>query len=498
MSNEVFQLISIGIYMAAMLFIGWYAYRKTNNLTDYMLGGRSLGPAVTALSAGAADMSGWLLMGLPGGIYVTGLADAWIAIGLTVGAYLNWLLVAPRLRSYTKVANDSITIPGYLENRFKDASKLLRIVSGLVILIFFTFYVSSGMVSGAVFFQSSFDLNYYTGLFIVAAVTVAYTLFGGFLAVSWTDFVQGLIMVVALLLVPILGFAKTGGPAETFETVRSIDPTLLNLFKGTTLIGIISAAAWGLGYFGQPHIIVRFMAISSVKETKNARRIGMGWMIFSLIGTILTAFIGIAFYHQNPDYQLDNPEAVFIELGQLFFHPLFAGFLLAAVLAAIMSTISSQLIVTSSALTEDLYKVLLKKDASDKHLVFFGRMAVLVVSVVAALLALDQDNTILSLVAYAWAGFGASFGPVILLSLFWRRMTNWGALFGMITGAVTVILWKNLNLGDVLLGQPLYEIVPGFIVNLAVSIFVSLATYRRNEEIEKEFTESLEGLKNRN
>ncbi|TCN19873.1 sodium/proline symporter PutP [Mesobacillus foraminis] len=498
MSNEIFQLISIGIYMAAMLFIGWYAYRKTNNLTDYMLGGRSLGPAVTALSAGAADMSGWLLMGLPGGIYVTGLADAWIAIGLTIGAYLNWLLVAPRLRSYTKVANDSITIPGYLENRFKDTSKLLRIVSGLVILIFFTFYVSSGMVSGAVFFQSSFDLNYYTGLFIVAVVVVAYTLFGGFLAVSWTDFVQGLIMLAALILVPILGFARTGGPAETFDTVRSIDPALLDLFKGTTLLGIISAAAWGLGYFGQPHIIVRFMAISSVKETKNARRIGMSWMIFTLIGTILTAFIGRAFYLQNTQYKLENPEAVFIELGQIFFHPLFGGFLLAAVLAAIMSTISSQLIVTSSALTEDLYKVLLKKDASDKHLVFFGRMAVLGVSVVAALLALNQDNTILSLVAYAWAGFGASFGPVILLSLFWRKMTNWGALFGMITGAVTVILWKNLNLGDILLGQPLYEIVPGFIVNLAVSILVSLATYQRNDEIEKEFTESIEGLKQGN
>lgn len=498
MSNEIFQLISIGIYMAAMLFIGWYAYRKTNNLTDYMLGGRSLGPAVTALSAGAADMSGWLLMGLPGGIYVTGLADAWIAIGLTIGAYLNWLLVAPRLRSYTKVANDSITIPGYLENRFKDTSKLLRIVSGLVILIFFTFYVSSGMVSGAVFFQSSFDLNYYTGLFIVAVVVVAYTLFGGFLAVSWTDFVQGLIMLAALILVPILGFARTGGPAETFDTVRSIDPALLDLFKGTTLLGIISAAAWGLGYFGQPHIIVRFMAISSVKETKNARRIGMSWMIFTLIGTILTAFIGRAFYLQNTQYKLENPEAVFIELGQIFFHPLFGGFLLAAVLAAIMSTISSQLIVTSSALTEDLYKVLLKKDASDKHLVFFGRMAVLAVSVVAALLALNQDNTILSLVAYAWAGFGASFGPVILLSLFWRKMTNWGALFGMITGAVTVILWKNLNLGDVLLGHPLYEIVPGFIVNLAVSILVSLATYQRNDEIEKEFTESIEGLKQGN
>jgi len=489
MSNDAYQLISIGIYMAAMLFIGWYSYKKTSNLTDYMLGGRSLGPAVTALSAGAADMSGWLLMGLPGGIYVSGLASAWIAIGLTVGAYLNWLLVAPRLRSYTQVANDSITIPGYLENRFKDDTKLLRIVSGIVILLFFTFYVSSGMVAGAVFFESSFNLDYHTGLLIVAAVVVAYTLFGGFLAVSYTDFIQGLMMVIALLLVPILGFTKTGGPAETFDTIKAIDPTLFDLFKGTTFLGIISAAAWGLGYFGQPHIIVRFMAITTVKETKSARRIGMAWMIFSLLGTIFTALIGLAFYAQNPDIKLNNPEAVFIELGQLFFHPLVAGFLLAAVLAAIMSTISSQLIVTSSALTEDLYKVLYKKNGTDKHYVFFGRMAVLAVSVIAAFLAWEQNNTILGLVAYAWAGFGAAFGPVILLSLFWRKMTNWGAIWGMVAGTLTVIIWSKLGLSDVM-----YEIVPGFIINLIVSVVVSLATYRPNPEIEREFDLSVKNL----
>ncbi|CAM3917215.1 sodium/proline symporter PutP [Mesobacillus zeae] len=495
MSNETLQLISIGIYMAAMLLIGWYSYRKTSNLTDYMLGGRSLGPAVTALSAGAADMSGWLLMGLPGGIYLTGLADAWIAVGLTIGAYLNWVLVAPRLRSYTQVANDSITIPSFLENRFKDTTKLLRITSGIVILIFFTFYVSSGMVSGAVFFENSFGIDYVTGLLIVSAVVVAYTLFGGFLAVSYTDFIQGMMMLVALLLVPILGFGKTGGPAETFDTIRAIDPALLDFLKGTTLVGIISAVAWGLGYFGQPHIIVRFMAISSVKETKSARRIGMGWMIFSLLGTIFTALIGLAFFEQNPGYKLGNPEAVVIELGQIFFHPLFAGFLLAAVLAAIMSTISSQLIVTSSALTEDLYKILMKKEMSDRHLVFFGRMAVLAVSVIALLLALDQSSTILELVAYAWAGFGASFGPIILLSLFWRKMNGKGALFGMIAGAVTVIVWKNFDLGNVLFGESLYEILPGFLINLIVSVVVSLATYHRNEDIEKEFDESLRGLK---
>jgi sodium/proline symporter len=490
MTNEMYQMISIGIYMVGMLLIGWYAYRKTSNLTDYMLGGRSLGPAVTALSAGAADMSGWLLMGLPGGIYVSGLADAWIAVGLTIGAYLNWLFVAPRLRSYTQVANDSITIPGYLENRFKDTTKLLRIVSGIVILIFFTFYVSSGMVAGAVFFENSFNFDYHTGLFIVSAVVIAYTLFGGFLAVSYTDFIQGLMMVIALIAVPIIGIFKTGGPAETFDTIRMIDPTLLDFFKGTTFIGIISAMAWGLGYFGQPHIVVRFMAISTIKETKSARRIGMGWMIFSLIGTIFTAFVGLAYFKQN-NLTLDNPEAVFIELGQIFFHPFVAGFILAAVLAAIMSTISSQLIVTSSALIEDLYKVLVKKDAKDKELVFLGRMAVLAIAIIAGFLAWEQNNTILGLVAYAWAGFGAAFGPIIILSLYWKKITNWGAIFGMIAGTATVIIWSKVGLG-----ATLYEIVPGFIVNLIVAVVVSMITYKKNDTIEKEFDEAVRLLKN--
>jgi sodium/proline symporter len=490
MTNEMYQMISIGIYMVGMLLIGWYAYRKTSNLTDYMLGGRSLGPAVTALSAGAADMSGWLLMGLPGGIYVSGLADAWIAVGLTIGAYLNWLFVAPRLRSYTQVANDSITIPGYLENRFKDTTKLLRIVSGIVILIFFTFYVSSGMVAGAVFFENSFNFDYHTGLFIVSAVVIAYTLFGGFLAVSYTDFIQGLMMVIALIAVPIIGIFKTGGPAETFDTIRMIDPTLLDFFKGTTFIGIISAMAWGLGYFGQPHIVVRFMAITTIKETKSARRIGMGWMIFSLIGTIFTAFVGLAYFKQN-NLTLDNPEAVFIELGQIFFHPFVAGFILAAVLAAIMSTISSQLIVTSSALIEDLYKVLVKKDAKDKQLVFLGRMAVLAVAIIAGYLAWEQNNTILGLVAYAWAGFGAAFGPIIILSLYWKKITNWGAIFGMVAGTATVIIWSKVGLG-----ATLYEIVPGFIVNLIVAVVVSMITYKKNETIEKEFDEAVRLLKN--
>ncbi|MBB3908236.1 sodium/proline symporter PutP [Anoxybacillus rupiensis] len=482
-------LISVTIYMIGMLLIGYWAYKRTSNLSDYMLGGRTLGPAVTALSAGASDMSGWLLMGLPGAMYVQGLSASWIVIGLTLGAYANWLYVAPRLRVYTEVANDSITIPEFLENRFGDTSKLLRLISGLVIMIFFTFYVSSGLVSGAVLFQNSFGTSYHTGLWIVAGVVVAYTLFGGFLAVSWTDFVQGLIMFIALILVPVVTLFHTGGVGDTMNTIRDINPDLLNLFKGTTLLGVISLFAWGLGYFGQPHIIVRFMAISSIKEMKNARRIGMGWMIFSVVGAMLTGLFGIAYYFKS-GAKLADPETVFLKLGEVLFHPLITGFLLAAILAAIMSTISSQLLVTSSSLTEDLYKVWFRRSASDKELVLIGRLAVLLVSLVAAALAFKQNDTILRLVGYAWAGFGSSFGPVILLSLCWKRMTKWGALAGMVVGAATVILWTQSDY----LKNLLYEMVPGFAASLLAIIVVSLLTKQPSDKVLDQFDQFKKAL----
>ncbi len=490
MSSENYQLLAIVIYMVAMLAIGWYSYRKTVNLTDYMLGGRSLGPAVTALSAGAADMSGWLLMGLPGAIYLSGMGEAWIAVGLTIGAYLNWLFVAPRLRVYTQVSNDSITIPSYLESRLKQSSRLLRIASGIIILLFFTFYVSSGMVAGGVFFESSFGLDYHTGLIIVSAVTVAYTLFGGFLAVSYTDFLQGLLMFLALIAVPVVGIFATGGIAETVDSIKEVNPNHLSLVAGTTLLGGISSVAWGLGYFGQPHIIVRFMAISSVKETKNARRIGIGWMILSLAGAIATALVGLAYYQQN-GLTLDNPETVFIALGQIIFHPFIAGIILAAILAAVMSTISSQLIVTSSALVEDLYKAVIKTDASDKTYVLYGRLAVLVVSIVALIVGWNPESSILNLVSFAWAGFGAAFGPIILLTLYWRKITSAGALAGMIVGAITVLIWGTNDI----LSETLYEIVPGFVLALIATVLVSLSTYKPNSEIEREFDETIRLLK---
>ncbi|OAS89575.1 sodium:proline symporter [Metabacillus litoralis] len=469
--------------MVGMLLIGYYAYKRTSNLSDYMLGGRNLGPAVTALSAGASDMSGWLMMGLPGAMYSTGLSATWIVIGLTLGAWANWLYVAPRLRTYTEKANDSITIPAFLENRFNDTTMILRLFSGIIIIIFFTFYVSSGMVSGGVLFNSILNLDYHTGLWLITGVVVAYTLFGGFLAVSWTDFVQGIIMIVALILVPVVTLLHVGGPTEAVTEIRSIDLDLLDIFQGTSLLGIISLFAWGLGYFGQPHIIVRFMAITSVREIKKARRIGMSWMIFSSIGAILTGFLGIAYYSKE-GMKISDPETIFIELGNILFHPIITGFLISAILAAVMSTISSQLLVTSSSLTEDLYKTFFRRSASDKELVFMGRLSVLVVSILALCLAWTQNNSILGLVSYAWAGFGAAFGPVIILSLYWSRMTKWGALAGMIIGAVTVIVWSKLGLSDVL-----YEIIPGFAASLLAVYIVSLLTSKPSVQVSEKFSE---------
>lgn len=471
--------ISLALYFIGMLAIGYYAYKKsTGNLSEYMLGGRQMGPAVTALSAGASDMSGWMLLGLPGSIYVSGISGMWIAVGLSIGAYLNYILVAPRLRTYTEVANDSITIPDFFENRFVDNTKILRFVSAIVIIIFFTVYTSSGMVSGGVLFESAFGMNYTTGLFVTAGVVLAYTLFGGFLAVSMTDFVQGCIMFVALILVPIVAFMELGGIGPTFDTLNTIDPTLTSFFEGTTFLGFIGLMAWGLGYFGQPHIIVRFMAIRDVKSLKSARRIGMTWMIIAIIGALFTGLIGIAYISETGG-TLDNPETIFIFFSQVLFHPLISGFLLAAILAAVMSTVSSQLLVTSSALTEDFYNTFLKRSASDKELVLVGRISVLLVALVAIILSLDSDSTILDIVSNAWAGFGSAFGPAILFSLYWKRMTRWGALAGMLTGAVTVILWVYvLDLSGFL-----YEMIPGFILSTIAIVVVSLMSSNSRETV---------------
>ncbi|MGE7907009.1 sodium/proline symporter PutP [Peribacillus sp. NPDC094092] len=483
-------IISIGIYMAGMLLIGYFAYRKTADLTDYMLGGRNLGPAVTALSAGASDMSGWLLMGLPGAMYISGLSAGWIVVGLCAGSYLNWLFVAPRLRTYTELAGNSITIPDFLGNRFKDSSRVLKVVSASVILIFFTFYTSSGMVAGGELFRSAFNMDYRWGIWLTASVVILYTLFGGFLAVSWTDFVQGTIMFIALILVPVVTIVNIGGWDPTFNEIRSINPNLLHAFEGTSTIGIISLLAWGLGYFGQPHIIVRFMAVSSVKELKSARRIGMGWMIFAIVGAMFTGLVGIAYFNlTNIPLGEKNAESVFIILSKELFPSLITGFLLAAILAAVMSTIASQLLVSASALTDDFYKQFIRPNASDKELVLVGRFGVLAISAIALILAFNPSGTILKLVGYAWAGFGAAFGPVILLSLYWKRMTKWGALAGMIVGTATVIVWDMIDQF-----AEVYEIIPGFIAGSIAVVVFSLLSAKPTKGIEEEFNQAIKNL----
>jgi len=468
------------VYLVGMLAIGLVAYKMTNNLSDYILGGRSLGPGVAALSAGASDMSGWLLLGLPGAVFAAGMNQIWIAIGLSVGAYLNWQFVAPRLRLYTEQAGNALTLPDFFENRFTDDTRLLRVLSAVVILIFFTFYTSSGLVAGAKLFEASFDMSYDSALWIGALVIISYTFLGGFLAVSWTDFVQGILMFLALIIVPIVTVQEVGSWDAVTAAAFEKGPGLVDAFHEMTLLGIVSLAAWGLGYFGQPHILARFMAIKNRRDVPTARLIGMTWMVVGLFGAIFTGFVGIAYF--GPE-GIEDAEKVFILLSQVLFNPLVAGILLAAILAAVMSTIDSQLLVSSSAITEDFYKQILRKEASEKELVWVGRISVLIIALIATLLATDRDSTVLSLVSYAWAGFGAAFGPIIILSLMWRGLSRNGALFGMIAGAVTVVVWKAQTGGlfDV------YEILPGFIVCGAVAIIVSIFGKQAGEDTKAEY-----------
>ena len=490
MAASTYQVIALAIYFVAMIAIGLWANSKINSLDDYVLGGRQLSPTVAALSAGASDMSGWLLMGLPGAVYLSGLSQAWLAVGLTIGAWCNWKFVAPRLRSYTEVAGDAVTVPVFLSNRLHDTKRVLRIVSGVVILVFFTFYVSSGMVSGGLFFKSSFGQEYHTGMLLLAGITVFYTLFGGFMGASYTDMVQGLLMLAALIAVPVITIIDLGGVGPVVESISQVRPDALSIFAGTTFAGIVSSLAWGLGYFGQPHIIVRFMAMRTPADAKSGRRIGISWMVLTVFGALSGAFMGIAYFARHPEASLTNPEtaeSVFLDLSQILFHPLVAGLILAAVLAAIMSTLSSQLIVCSSALVEDLYGIFSSKKLSASKSLWLGRAGVAIVALVAGALAWNPNSSILQLVAFAWAGFGSAFGPTVLLSLYWRKLTTQGALASMITGAVVAFAWGQSPLKSVL-----YEMVPGFASAMLVAIIVSLVTYKKNQVIDEEFDRAVE------
>lgn len=477
------------IYIIGMISIGFIAYRFTNNFSDYILGGRSLGSFVTGLSAGASDMSGWLLMGLPGAVYAAGLVEGWIAIGLTVGAYLNWLFVAGRLRMHTEYNANSLTLPEYFHHRFGDNTKILKIVSAAIILFFFAIYCASGVVAGARLFENLFNVPYSTALWYGALATIIYTFIGGFLAVSWTDTIQATLMLFALFLTPIFVLIQLGGFEETHQVIvaagNAVNKDFTDLFTGTTFIGLLSLSAWGLGYFGQPHILARFMAADSVKTIPNARRISMTWMIICLFGAVGIGFFGQAYFFANPAQATvvnQNHEQVFIELARILFNPWIAGILLSAILAAVMSTLSCQLLICSSAITEDFYKGILRPKASQKELVWLGRLMVLAIAVLAIVLAQDPNSKVLGLVSYAWAGFGCAFGPVVILSLFWKRMNAAGAMAGMLTGALVVVFWNTLvpNSG-------IYEMIPGFILATIAIIIVSLITPAPRSEISETF-----------
>ena len=477
-------LITFVAYFIVLLGIGFCFYRRSESIEDYLLGGRGMGSWVTALSAQASDMSGWLLMGLPGAIYLAGMGQVWIAVGLFIGTVLNWILVSARLRIYTK-KTDTITLPCFFEARFKDPTGLLRIVSAIIILIFFAIYASSGLVATGKLFESTFGVKYHTAVIIGGLIIVAYTFLGGFLAVCWTDLLQGALMVLALVIVPIFTYHRAGGIDAISKAMelKNISPGLLP--KAGTLpmavCMIISSMAWGLGYFGQPHILVRFMSIKSVDKLGKSMTIAIIWVFLSLTGAAIVGFIGIAMYENLSGGQ---EEKVFIYMIRDLFNPWFGGILLAAIFSAIMSTIDSQLLVSSSALSEDFYCKAIKKQASEKEIVWVGRWCVILTSIVALTIALIWDATVLEIVAFAWAGLGSAFGPLVLFALFSRKTSWQSALAGMVTGTVVLVLWKQIGLSGTM-----YEIVPGFAANCLTILLVNLLIGQKDERILQEFDE---------
>ena len=477
-------------YFIVLLGIGFFFYRRSSNIEDYLLGGRSMGSWVTALSAQASDMSGWLLMGLPGAIYLGGMGKTWIAAGLFIGTILNWKLVSARLRVYTEKTN-AITLPCFFEARFRDPTGLLRIVSAIIILIFFAIYASSGLVATGKLFESTFNVQYHLAVIIGGLVIIAYTFMGGFLAVCWTDLLQGALMVFAIIIVPVLTYNSAGGVKSITEAMELKEISTSLMPQGSTLLVcicmIISSMAWGLGYFGQPHILVRFMSIKSVDKLGESMAIAIVWVFLSLCGAVVIGLIGIAMFDGLSG---GEEEKVFIFMIGDLFNPWFGGILLAAIFSAIMSTIDSQLLVSSSALSEDFYCKAIRKEASEREIILVGRGCVIIISIIALVMALDRDNTILEIVSYAWGGFGAAFGPLVLFALYSRKTTWQSALAGMVTGTVVLVLWKQVGLSN-----KMYEIVPGFIANCLTIFLINLFLTQKDQNILNEFDDVITKIK---
>lgn len=495
-SSMIAKIIAFGVYLAFMVIMGLKYMKKNNSTSDYFLGGRSVGPWMTALSAEASDMSGWLLMGLPGLAYLGGMKEAvWTAIGLILGTYLNWLIVAKPLRRATVKYGDALTIPEFLTNRYKEKKHIISSISVVFLLLFFTIYTASGMVACAKLFNSVFGLDYLIGLIIGFMVLLVYTILGGYLAVVATDFVQGLLMLFAAVITGLIIVFALGGPADAIAKVSEFSQKAISGEFGEAMkakfignqsysgMSIASALAWGLGYFGMPHILVRFMSVRSEADIKKSRIVATTWVILAFIFALVIGAFGTAFLLQNGQIlEGANNEKVFSNSIQVIFPAFIAGIFTCGILAAAMSTADSQLLAASSAFSRDFFKGFVRKDASETEILLVSRLSVLVIAIVAFILAFNPNSSIFGLVSYAWAGFGATFGPLVLLSLFWKGGTKEGAIAGLIGGGVTVVLWHNMAGGIF----DIYEILPGFIVCAVLMVVVSLLT-KKDPEVVAEY-----------
>lgn len=499
------------LYVAVVIGIGLYYAKRANESSDnYLIGGRSLGPWVVAMGAEASDMSGWLLMGLPGVAYWFGLSDAaWTAIGLGIGTYLNWLFVAKRLRTYSHIAGDSITIPDFISNRFKEEKKVIMTIAALFILVFFSVYAASCFVTVGKLFSTLFGTKYISMMVAGALFVVFYTFIGGFLAESASDFMQGIVMVFALTIVLIVGISSAGGITAVIENAKSI-PGFFDFFgiaqpvladgvqqiseAGKPLFGepgkygfltIISTLSWGLGYFGMPQVLLKFMAIKESSDLKLSRRIAVVWVAISLTAAVAIGMTGRVLY---PDALLTQSasESIFILMSSNFFIPIFAGIVMAGILAATISSSDSYLLIAASAFSKNIYQGIMKKEATDKEVLYVSRVTLLIIAAISMIIALDENSIIFTVVSFAWAGFGATFGPIMLFSLFWKRVTRSGAIAGMLAGGGMVFIWKLIlkPMGGVF---GIYELFPAFVISCIVIYIVSLLSEEPSQEIQDEF-----------
>ncbi len=465
--GNMYILVTISIYLAVLMYIGYRGFRNTKTFSDYILGSRKLGPVVGAMNVGASDMSSWLLMGLPGAFYLHGINQIWIVVGLVVGSYCSWKFIAKRLRRYTEISGDALTISSFLEARLEDKTRVLNVATLIVIIFFFTIYIAAGFVGSAKLFSAIFDIPYMTALIISCVCIVSYALLGGFLAVSYADLFQGILIFCVLLFVPIYIVGKSDlSISDYVMTTISMDPTRVDPFHDLTFVGVLGFFAWGLGYFGQPHIISKYMAIQDPHRIDLARKICISWMTLSMIGASVIGLLGYVYFAQAP---LAEPETVFIAMSHSIFHPIIIGVLIAAIVSATMSTTNAQIIICCSALSQDFYRHFLRKNASNREMLIVTRMWVAIVALVALSVAADQSSTVLGLVAKAWAGLGASFGPIVLLALFWKKTTRYGAIAGVVSGAVGAILFSKLSFIS-------YEILPAFVFSFLMIVIVSLMT----------------------